>query len=276
MLISCPACAARYRLDPARLVGKRLSIRCPACHDVFVLPQAEPPAGPGTTVLLATSNASLAQALLHRCRQSQLQCFVCSDGIEAVRALSARLPTVLLLDVALTGRYAFDVIQFVRSQPKGSNVKILLMSSSFRRGSFIAKTTDLHGADDSLDGEALAAMDPGEFHRVLTETEPRGAAKPDIRGGSDLSPAQWNQATNLAKVIAADIVLRYQDLLEESSRTGVLAKALVEGLAKARQLFSTRMGEDFAESYDFVGAALAACLQGRCSHEGQDSDEQGG
>lgn len=275
MLISCPACAARYRLDPARSVGKRLSIRCPACQNIFVVPTAGVPDTSVPEVLLATGDASLARSLEEQCRNCQLPVAVCIDGTAAIRVLTEKLPAILLLDVALTGRYAFDVIKFIRSQPKGAEVRILLLTSSFRRGSFIAKTMDLHGADDSLAGETLAALAPEEFRRVLTGTGAGEGPNSGDSGGQNFepNPVQWTQASNLAKVIAADIVLRYQDLLEESARTGILEKSLVEGLGKARQLFSERMGEGFADNYDFVGAALAACLQGRSGHKRQDADE---
>jgi CheY-like chemotaxis protein len=204
----------------------------------------------------------------------------CSDGNEALQLLANCLPATVLLDVALTGRYAFDVIKFVRSQPRGGEVRILLLTSSFRRGSFVAKATELHGANDSIDGVVLSGMENEEFRRFLTTAISASAsqgppAEPSTLGEKavESTPTQWNQASTLAKVIAADIVLRYQDLLEESARTGVLGKALVEGLAKGRLLFSARMGEDFARNYDFVGAALAACLQGGSSNPSYDADE---
>lgn len=280
MLISCPACAARYRLDSARFAGKRVSIRCPACQFVFVQAPAEPSGAAIPKLIFATANASLAEALSDRCRQGQVDFLACSDGTEAIRLLSNGLPQTLLLDVSLTGRYAFEVIQFVRNQPQGDAVRVLLLTSSFRRRSFIAKTQQLHGANDSIDGDVLAGMSAEEFLGFLTEPA-------DIAGGqnsdaeiatngsepTEWDPQQWTQASTLAKVIAADIVLRYQDLLEESARTGVFTRALVEGLAQGRQLFSARMGQEFASNCDFVGAALAACLQGRSSRSENDADE---
>lgn len=279
MLISCPACAARYRLDPARLGGKRVSIRCPACQFVFVHAPAEPSGAPIPKVLFATANPSLAEALREGCRKGRLDFLACADGTEALRLLGQGLPQTVLLDVALTGRYAFEVIQFIRSQPQGDAVRALLLTSSFRRRSFIAKTSELHGANDSIDGEILAAMSEEDFRRFLTEPVAvtggqNSVAEAAVDGGKepDLDPQQWNQAATLAKVIAADMVLRYQDLLEDSARTGVLTKALVEGLAQGRELFSARMGQNFARRFDFVGAALAACLQGRASGSGKDAD----
>ncbi len=280
MLVSCPACAARYRLDPARIAGKRVSIRCPACQFVFVFPQKEQLSVQDPEVLFATGSSSLSQALAERCRQNQMAFVACSDGNEALQLLANCLPATVLLDVALTGRYAFDVIKFVRSQPRGGEIRILLLTSSFRRGSFVAKATELHGANDSIDGVVLSGMENEEFRRFLTtgvsaSDSPGPPAEPTTLGEKtvELTPTQWNQASTLAKVIAADIVLRYQDLLEESARTGLLGKTLVEGLAKGRQLFSARMGEDLARKYDFVGAALAACLQGGTSNLSYDGDE---
>lgn len=264
MLVSCPACAARYRLDPARFAGKRISIRCPACQFVFAFPRDRQVADQGPEVLIATGNLPLIDALTERCRQSQLACRVCSDGTDAIRLMTSRLPSIVLLDVSLTGRYAFDVIQWVRNQTVGNEVRILLLISSFRRNSFIAKTSELHGANDSIDGEVLSSMSATEFRSFLLASSPAPiSCEPEPNPLPEVSLSLWNQASILAKVIAADMVLRYQDLLEESARTGVLDKALVEGLAKGRQLFSSRMGVELSVNHDFVGAALAACLQGR-------------
>ena len=279
MLIACPACAVRYRLDSARFAGKRISIRCPGCRLVFPLVPARDAAPAQPRVLLATGNPGLAAALTAQCRRSRLACRVCADGTEAIRQLTSGLPETVLLDVALTGRYAFDVIAFIRQRVGGKAVKILLLSSSFRTGSFVAPIKDLHGADDSIACERLLELSPQAFARYLSAEPPApGSARPQEIPGEDieaLSSAQWNQATSLAKVIAADIVLRYQDLLEESARTGVLGKALVQGLAKGRALFAARMGEEIASGHDFVGAALAACLQGQGSGAGTKGREEG-
>ncbi len=275
MLISCPACAARYRVDPARIAGKRITIRCPGCQYVFTPTSSLASPSVPVRVLLASGNAELAQAFQALCGRAGLNARVCQDGTEAVAALEGALAEVVLLDVALTGRYAFDVIDVIRNLPGGEKVRIVLLSASFRRGSFIAKSIDLHGADASVDGDDLVAMDTESFQRFLLPLGPTstgGEDSPEGDSGPRLSPEQWNHAANLAKVIAADIVLRYQDLLDESARTGQLAKALVEGLAQGRKLFADRVGGEVAACYDFFGAALAACLQTQERTRASDTD----
>ena len=54
MIVVCPSCARRYRLDPTRLGGRTTAtVRCPACGATSTVAVAAEPAGDQTTRLAA-------------------------------------------------------------------------------------------------------------------------------------------------------------------------------------------------------------------------------
>ena len=54
MIIACPNCEARYRIDDARVGSPGARLRCARCQTLFRLPEAAPP---------AVASASLAATL---------------------------------------------------------------------------------------------------------------------------------------------------------------------------------------------------------------------
>ena len=58
---------------------------------------------------------------------------VASDGLQAMEKLQTVLPTLIFLDIKMPGADGFEVLSFVRSQPRLRDVHVLIMSSSIAR-----------------------------------------------------------------------------------------------------------------------------------------------
>ena len=58
---------------------------------------------------------------------------VASDGLQAMEKLQTVLPTLIFLDIKMPGADGFEVLSFVRSQPRLRDVRVLIMSSSIAR-----------------------------------------------------------------------------------------------------------------------------------------------
>lgn len=65
MIVTCPACAARYQFDEERLEGRSAKITCPSCDHVFVThpPKVEPTLSADTWPSEAMDEASASQVL---------------------------------------------------------------------------------------------------------------------------------------------------------------------------------------------------------------------
>ena len=55
---------------------------------------------------------------------------VACDGLEAIELLKTALPVLILLDIKMPGADGFEVLSYLRSQPRLCDVHVIVMSSS--------------------------------------------------------------------------------------------------------------------------------------------------
>ena len=55
---------------------------------------------------------------------------VASDGLQAIELLQTVLPALIFLDIKMPGADGFEVLSFLRSQPRLRDVHVITMSSS--------------------------------------------------------------------------------------------------------------------------------------------------
>ena len=133
MIVKCPACAARFRLDREKLAGKRVSLRCARCRSPF---KVELPHNNNQVqvekkvrVMIGHSDHELCDTIMKIVNDAGYEGVLGHDGAEVLAAMDAVLPQVAIVDVALQGLYAFEVVDTVRRRPGLDTVKIILLSS---------------------------------------------------------------------------------------------------------------------------------------------------
>lgn len=55
---------------------------------------------------------------------------VASDGLQAIELLKTALPALILLDIKMPGADGFEVLSYLRGQPRLRDVHVIVMSSS--------------------------------------------------------------------------------------------------------------------------------------------------
>jgi DNA-binding response OmpR family regulator len=58
---------------------------------------------------------------------------ICHNGHEALRAMESAPTQIALIDVALPGLFAFELVEKIRNRPALKEVKILLLSSVYNK-----------------------------------------------------------------------------------------------------------------------------------------------
>jgi two-component system cell cycle response regulator len=86
-----------------------------------------------------------------------------SDGNDAAQQISLFRPDVVLIDVSLPGKSAFEVKKIVNSQPDTRNVRFVLMSSAFE------KVDEQQAGEVGFDGRLTKPFDPAHLRQVLQE-----------------------------------------------------------------------------------------------------------
>ena len=122
------------------------------------------------TVLVVDDEDSITLSLRHLMKREGYTVAVARDGEEALDAIAAAPPDLVLLDVMIPRRDGYDVCQTIRANPAWATVKIVMVSAKGRdievekglalgADAYVTKpfsTRDLAGMVKSLIGDAHA------------------------------------------------------------------------------------------------------------------------
>jgi len=299
MIASCPACSARFSLDRQRLGGKRITLRCSRCQQVFKIEIAAGTTGRPSPVLVAHGDEALCTTIGEILAEAGLPFQICHNGAQALRSLEAAPPQVAIIDVALPGLFAFELVDKVRSRPALKEVKIILLSSVYNRMAYKRTPSSLYGADDYIEKHHIPSDLVPKINRLIAQAEPLPNSQPagqeeEVAGKSleqreaivesreyleeintvirsaeerevvaDSDRDAMEKAHRLARIIVSDIALYNQDLVEEGIRTGRFFELLETEVAEGKRLFAERVDSKIRAREDFLQAAFTALIERR-------------
>jgi len=299
MIISCPACAARFRIDREKLAGKRLTLRCAKCRAPFKveLPRHGKAEIPSVRVMVAHTDHELCGTICGILEPAGMQCQVGHDGETVLKMMDGAPPQVAVVDVALQGLYAFEVVDKVRRRPGLGGVKIILLSSVYNRMAYKRAPSSLYGADDYIEkhhipddlipkvnrlalGAAPAAstapQEEEQAGKVLSKQEAASQSLDYIhlvnekiqsaenrQVGGDGALPDSEKARRLARIIVSDIALYYQERVDEGIRGGNWTELLAAEIQEARKLFLERFPDPLIQQARILEAAFIDLLERR-------------
>lgn len=299
MIVSCPACAARFRIDRQKLAGKRLTLRCARCRAPFKveLPHRGRVEAPVIRVMVAHTDHELCGTICGILERAGMQCQVSHDGENALRQMDAAPPQVAVVDVALQGLYAFEVVDKVRRRPGLGEVKIILLSSVYNRMAYKRSPSSLYGADDYIEKHHIPDDLVTKINRLILDGSPAAAPAPqeEEQTGSELSRQEaadqslayihlvnekiqsaedrqvgaagelpdGERARRLARIIVSDIALYCQERVDEGIRRGNWAELLAAEIQEARKLFGERFPDEQIRKAKILEAAFVDLFERR-------------
>jgi len=219
------------------------------------------------------------------------------DGAEVLAAMDAVRPQVAIVDVALQGLYAFEVVDTVRRRPGLDNVKIILLSSVYNKAAYKRQPNSLYGADDYIEKHHIPDDLVLKINRLLVgAAETSGPAKNGEKeqAGTKLSAfesasqaldfihkvnekiqtaedheistdsvPERERAERLARILVADVSLYHQDRVDEGILEGNWSELLAFEIKEARRLFSERFPSPEIQNNKILEAAFLDLLQKR-------------
>ena len=171
-------------------------------------------------------------------RSGELVLSACDPAMPAPAA-------AVILDVAIPGVLAFEVIEQLRAHPATKGVPVVLLASVFERTRYKRRPTNLYGADAYLElhhvpdrlapliDEVRAKKVPDPDHRVQAPVERARAA--GLRARPDADDVDAAQA--LARRLLSDVALYHGDELADGVRRGNPFASLGSAVDNARELF---------------------------------------
>lgn len=298
MIVRCPDCSARLRLDPSRLGGKRLTLRCARCRKVFKAevptpPSVAAPEEPALKVLVAHNDPDLCRTVEEVLQRAGLASTVCHDGRQALAAVGDSEIQVALLDVALPEVLAFEVIDEIRRHPQRSGLGIILLSSVYNKMAYKRTPGSLYGADDYIEkhhipddlvpkihrligtarsstgagegadtvGEGVSTVPEEEAFAISMNSRLQQAEERETASGGAAATAE--KARRLARIIVADIALYNQERVDEGIRTDRFFQLLAGEIEEGRRLFRERLAGDAGGSEPLLTEAFDAFIERR-------------
>jgi len=169
VVIQCPKCGARYRIDPSRTSKAVARVRCPQCAALFEVAlrraQAKETAGeaastpegncpvetitPPAGVLIVDDSKYFRELVADVLKPLELHFLMAGDGIEAMRIIREKTPALVILDLNLPGMSGYDLIRQVREEESLSGIRLLAMSGVYRTETD-AVQVQAAGADDFI------------------------------------------------------------------------------------------------------------------------------
>ena len=296
MIVKCPSCQARFQLDRDKLVGKRVTLRCARCRAPFAVELPHTPTGrpsQNVRIMIAHSDPELCQMLRDIVQAAGFEGIIGHHGEEVLTAMDRRRPSVAVVDVALQGLYAFEVVDKIRRRPGLDKVKIILLSSVYNKAAYKRAPSSLYGADDYIEKHHIPDDLVMKINRLLVEAAPAEADA--VEGPRDVLPtaqgvpesSDTRQAVNekilsaeeqevsaedtperqraerLARIIVSDISLYYQERVDEGIQNGNWSELLAKEISEARHLFRERFPSPAIQNSKILEAAFLDFLEKR-------------
>jgi len=156
MIITCPACKGRYRINPSGCKAKVAKVKCPGCAEVFEITLVEEGSAdkqeitPTSPVVLVVDDARFFREMIKDIlKDLPVELVMAADGNEAWDVISSQQPQLVLLDLNIPGKSGKEILQALKGLPQLSGVKVLAMSG-VERGDETASQVKAIGATDFI------------------------------------------------------------------------------------------------------------------------------
>ena len=156
MILTCPSCQARYRIDPTASKAKVAKVKCPGCGHFFEVslvedtPLQNEPSSPVRPVVLIVDDARFFREMIKDIlSELPVELDAAADGDEAWQKITDSKPQLVLLDLNIPGKNGKEILQSLQQNAQLDSVKVLAMSG-VERGEETASEVRLIGAVDFI------------------------------------------------------------------------------------------------------------------------------
>ena len=169
MLVQCPNCLKRYRLNPSQ--AKLLRLRCRSCGNEFLVsPTADSHhelVGDGrqATAVVGDIQRDFRNQVVQVLHDQGFHLFVAEDGETALRLTIEKRPRLLLVNPYLPKLMGTELIGKLRAEGQAPPT-IILMGAIHNSRRYRRRPESLYGADDYLDeaSDDRSILRKLEFH----------------------------------------------------------------------------------------------------------------
>ena len=180
MVVVCPKCKVKLKVDDTKLSSAGSRFKCPKCSTVLLVKK---PAEhikktlDSTKVLLAHSNTTVLENARTILRNQGYKVITSDDGIDAMVKALRELPFLAVVEVSLPKIYGVEIGKRLKSRPEMKDMKIILVPSTFDKSKYRREPASLYGADDYIEAHEIPALLIEKINKLVAMPG-EGAKKP--------------------------------------------------------------------------------------------------
>ena len=235
----CPLCGTPHALSAPAVHG-----RCVACASIIFR------ASEGPLIAIGHADDATCEDIGNILVDGGFNVIRVADSAQLFEFVDRLQPVALILDVALEGAGAVNVIEKLRATASYATLKIILVASVYSKVAYKRPPSSLYGADDYLERHVLSDKLIPRLKHLLTKSSMSQDAPPRVEAPS---MSELIRVHALAYSIVADFVLCQLSAFEQEAR-GKTSAEMEEALQEGRRLLSAMVDPKLYGETDPVGA----------------------
>ena len=288
MVVVCPKCKTKLKVDDAKLSPQGSRFKCPKCSTVLLIKKPaiqEKKTLDEKKALIAHSNPSIVENIRTLLAGQGYTTLTSADGIDAMVKALKELPCLGIIEVALPKIYGFEVCKRLKSRPETKEMKLILVPSIYDKTKYRREPVSLYGADDYIEEHDLSTKLIDAIKRIQSgapaETEAPQQKSP-VSTSPDISSAEkkpqpalgqpeasatkvstevkedemTEKARRLARTIMNDIYLYNSAKVDEAVRQDKFYAVFAAEVKEGKKLYENRIPQETRDKADFYREAI--------------------
>ncbi|MFZ3137461.1 MAG: zinc-ribbon domain-containing protein [Thermodesulfovibrionales bacterium] len=289
MIVICPKCKIKLKVDDGKLTEAGSRFKCPKCSTVLLVKKPAPVQEKPTDnmkILVAHSNPAIINEIIPLLNQNSYETITASDGIEAMVKAIKELPFLAVIEVSLPKIYGFEVCKRLKARPETKWMKFILISSPYDKNRYRREPESLYDADDYIEEHRITGLlmdsinafrskkpDDKKEEKVekpaeapvkeKTEQKTEPETKPVEKISAPTSDDKIERARRLARTIISDIYLYNTAKADESIRNNTFSSVFVPEIKEGLKLYENRIAQEVRDKGDFFKEVLRNFLENK-------------
>ncbi|MDP2754124.1 MAG: response regulator [Nitrospirota bacterium] len=281
MVVVCPKCKIRLKVDEGKLKVEGSRFKCPKCSTFLLVKKpvaVTKKAMDNNKVLIAHSNPAVINEITSLLTKNGYQTITASDGIDAMIKAIKELPFLTIIEVSLPKIYGFEVCKRLKLRAETKEMKFMLVTSVYDKKRYKREPASLYDADEYIEDHQISELltekinkirgiKPEEKEKKLKkppeepvmekiEQKAEVQIKPEAITGKPLFDEKIERAKRLARTIMSDIYLYNTAKADESIRNNNFYSVFVAEIKEGLKLYENRISQEVRAQGDFFREAI--------------------
>lgn len=273
MVVICPKCKIKLKVDENKLKPEGTRFKCPKCSATLIVkkPKREVLTGKVDTkkILIAHSNPNIVNEITDLLKDKGFQFIIAKDGIEAMVKTLKEQPFIALVEVSLPKILGFEVCRRLKLREETKNIKFILITSVYDKTRYIREPESLHDADDYIDEHKISELLLEKIQALQEQQktkekppEPRiekkieEEKKETVVSTVELKDDSIERAKRLARTIISDIYLYNTAKADKSILNNTFYSDFASEIKEGLKLYESRISPDVRAKGDFFREAI--------------------